>query len=74
MMDNILNEVQLCPMTGHQTREGLKSWLNNNKIPFVVARNGWPLVHIKALERAMGVVESVQVSAAPVEFNFEAVK
>lgn len=74
MMNNILTEEELCPMTGHQTREGLKSWLNLYKIPFVIARSGWPRVHIKALERAMGVVESIEVAAAPVEFNFEAVK
>lgn len=74
MMNNILTEEELCPMTGHQTREGLKSWLNNYKIPFVIARSGWPRVHVKALERAMGVVESVEATGAPVEFNFEAVK
>ena len=73
MMNNVLTEEELCPMTGHQTREGLKSWLTDNKIPFLTARSGWPRVHVKALERAMGVVEKVEVSA-PIEFNFEAVK
>lgn len=74
MISNILTEEELCPMTGHQTREGLKSWLTQHKIPFLIARSGWPRVHIKALERAMGVVEKLDVAATPVEFNFEAVK
>ena len=75
MISDILTEEVLCPLTGHWNREKLKGWLQENRIPFIIARSGWPLVHRKALERAMGVSDQIEVKeAANVEFNFGALK
>lgn len=75
MIDDILTEEKLCRIADHWTREKLKAWLHENHIPFIIARSGWPRVHRKALERAMGVTD--EVAAKPdleAQFNFEAVK
>jgi hypothetical protein len=75
MISDILTEEELCPITGHWTREGLRAWLQAHNITYLIARSGWPRVHRKALERAMGVVEQIEVKeAANVEFNFGALK
>lgn len=76
MINDILTEEELCKITGHHTREGLKTWLQQHNITYLIARSGWPRVHRKALERAMGVVEMIEVGPVPTdaEFNFEALK
>lgn len=75
MISDILTEDELCPITGHWTREGLKAWLQLHGITYLVAKNGWPRIHRKALERAMGVIEQVETSnLSSVEFNFDALK
>jgi hypothetical protein len=74
MTNDILTEEELCEITGHKTREGLKAWLQQHNIVFLIARSGWPRVHRKALERAMGVTQQTDATVAPVEFNFEALK
>jgi hypothetical protein len=74
MTVDVITGDELCRITGHKTREGLKTWLTQHNIQFLIARSGWPLVHRKALERAMGVTSDVEVTQAPVEFNFEALK
>jgi hypothetical protein len=75
--EDILTETELCPVAEHWTRGGLMDWLRSNSIPFVVARSGWPRVHRKALERAMGVkteelVKGIQVKE--LDINFDAIK
>lgn len=85
MSEDILTEEHLCPIADHWTRGGLIEWLKTNGIPYVVARSGWPRVHRKALERAMGVqpdVGGVEVKEAAFKFgtleasgfNFDALK
>ena len=74
MINDILTEEDLCQITGHHTREGLKSWLDQHKIMYLVAKSGWPRVHRKAMERAMGASTVEHIEAKPVEFNFEALK
>lgn len=71
----ILTEDDLCPIAGHWTRGGLMEWLRGNSITYVVAKNGWPRVHRKALERALGVKPNEGgIEAKEVDFNFGAVK
>ena len=74
MIEDILTEDALCKITGHHTREGLKAWLTEHKVIYVVAKSGWPRVHRKALERAMGVVsvEHIEMNGEPIKFNFDA--
>lgn len=75
MITNILTEEELCPITGHWNREKLKAWLQENHIPFIIAKSGWPRVHVRALERALGVAElSETKQAGAVEFNFDSLK
>lgn len=75
MIQDILTEEELCPITGHWTRDGLKAWLQQHNIVYLIARSGWPRIHRKALERAMGVTEQAEVGApSNVEFNFDALK
>lgn len=75
MITDILTEEELCPITGHWSRDKLKAWLQENHIPFIIAKSGWPRVHRKALERAMGVIEHVETKqAGSVEFNFDSLK
>lgn len=74
--EDILTELQLRPISDYWTREGLRNWLTENRIPFITAKNGWPRVHRKALEKAMGVEsgELVKGEPAPVEFDFDALR
>jgi hypothetical protein len=73
LADDILTEDHLCNLSGNRTREGLRAWLDQNKIPYLLARSGWPRVHRKALEAAMGVGGAADAGLAkPVEFNFAA--
>lgn len=69
----ILTEEELCPIAAAWGRPKLIKWLDNNRIPYVIAASGWPRVHRKALERALGVRDNEPV-AKPVEFNFEVLK
>lgn len=74
-MNDILTELELRPLAECWTREGLKSWLQENYVPFVVAKSGWPRVHRKALEHAMGVKsgELLKIEEAP-EFDFDSLR
>ncbi len=75
MIQDILTQVDLCPIAGHWSRDKLKVWLQENHIPFIISKSGWPRVHRKALERAMGVTERVETEqAGSVEFNFDSLK
>lgn len=75
MSEDILTEEDLCPIADHWTRGGLLEWLRSNGIPFVIARSGWPRVHRKALERAMGVQpDAAGIEVKTAEFNFDALK
>lgn len=74
-MNDILTEQELCAISDYYTRDGLKAWLRENYIPFIVAKSGWPRVHRKALEQVMGVKgESDTIKGVPVEFNFDALR
>lgn len=74
-MKDILTEDELCPIADHWTRGGLMDWLKGNSIPYVVARSGWPRVHRKALERALGVRPDAEgLEVKEVAFNFDALK
>jgi hypothetical protein len=70
--EDILCEQTLRDLAGARTKPTLIAWLRQHKIPFIVARSGWPRVHRKALERAMGVDGEVRASAEAVQFNFDA--
>lgn len=73
--DDIYTEDQLRPLADCWTRDGLKDWLTNNRVPYVVAKSGWPRVHRKALEAAMGVKSDDLIKAEQVvEFNFDALR
>lgn len=73
--NDILTEEDLCAIADYHTRDGLKAWLRANSIPFIEAKSGWPRVHRKALEHAMGVKQGEDlVKGAPVEFNFDALR
>lgn len=75
MTNDILTEEDLCAIADYHTRDGLKSWLRSNSIPFIEAKSGWPRVHRKALEHAMGVKQAENNrKGAPVEFNFDALR
>lgn len=72
---DILTEDELCHLSEHWTRAGLMGWLQAHRIPFVVAKNGWPRVHRKALERVLGVQpDEASVAVKEIDFNFGAVK
>lgn len=72
---DILTERELCPIADYHTRDGLRLWLRANSIPFIEAKSGWPRVHRKALEKAMGVGEADTIKGEPlVEFNFDALR
>lgn len=74
MISDVMTEDELCVISGHYTRDGLKTWLDQHKILYLIAKSGWPRVHRKALERAMGASVVEHIEAKPVEFNFEALK
>jgi hypothetical protein len=73
--NDILTEEDLCAIADYHTRDGLKAWLRANSIPFIEAKSGWPRVHRKALEVAMGVKQGDDIlKGAPVEFNFDSLR
>jgi hypothetical protein len=73
--NDILTEDDLCAIADYHTRDGLKAWLRFNSIPFIEAKSGWPRVHRKALEHAMGVKQGEDLAkGAPVEFNFDSLR
>jgi|GEM_PF-5345763 len=74
-MSDILTEEDLCAISDYHTRDGVKAWLRGNDIPFIEAKSGWPRVHRKALEKAMGVKRDEDlIKGAPVEFNFDSLR
>ena len=74
-MSDILTEDDLCAMSDYHTRDGVKTWLRANSIPFIEAKSGWPRVHRKALEHAMGVKHGEDlIKGVPVEFNFDSLR
>lgn len=73
-MSDILTEDDLCSIADAWHRRKLVSWLEHNRIPYVLAASGWPRVHRKALERAMGVREEGPPRGQPIEFNFDSLK
>lgn len=73
MIEDILSEETLCHIAGARTKTTLRAWLDENRIPYINARSGWPRVHRKALEKAMGVLTQAPV-AKKVDFNFDAIK
>jgi len=70
MTSDIIDDEALRMISGAGTRASLIAWLKTNNIPYLLARSGWPRVHRKALEQAMGVGDGVQVTGAPVQFDF----
>lgn len=73
--EDILTEDELRPLADCWTRSGLKDWLLQNSVPFVSAKSGWPRVHRKALEHAMGVRVDEVIKLEPVaEFNFDSLR
>lgn len=74
-MEDILTEDDLRPLSECWTRNGLKAWLSENRVPFVTARSGWPRVHRKALELVMGVRvdDVIKIDAIP-QFNFDSLR
>lgn len=72
-MNDILAEDELCPIACAWNRTTLSKWLNDNRIPYVIARSGWPRVHRKALERALGVDVERQPELRT-SFNFDSLK
>lgn len=75
MIDDILTEKELCAIADYHTRDGLKAWLRANGITFITAKSGWPRVHRKALEKAMGALPEDTIKGEPVvEFNFDALR
>lgn len=73
-MSDILTEEYLCALADAWHKRGLLAWLDKNRIPYVIAASGWPRVHRKALERAMGVREEGPLRGQPIEFNFDSLK
>lgn len=73
-MSDILTEDDLCSIADAWHRRKLTAWLNDNRIPYVLAASGWPRVHRKALEQAMGVRNEAAVTGKPVEFDFGSIK
>lgn len=45
----ILTVAELQELTGRRTRRGVKEILARERVPFVVAADGWPRVHEAAL-------------------------
>jgi hypothetical protein len=72
--NDILGEEELCAIADVWHKRGLAAWLERNRIPYVLARSGWPRVHRKALEHAMGVREKTVADSTTVEFNFDGLK
>jgi hypothetical protein len=74
-MDDIIAEDVLMHLSGTKSKQRLSYWLAKNQIPFLLAKSGWPRVHRKALEHAMGVrVIEKNVTNQYVDFNFDAVR
>ena len=73
MSQDILTEEDLLLISEAHTRPSMIAWLNANKIPYLVAKSGWPRVYRKAIERAMGVTVDEAKSHA-VAFNFDNLK
>jgi hypothetical protein len=73
MSAEILTEEDLATISEARTRPSMIAWLESNKIPYLVAKSGWPRVHRKAIERALGVPVEKAVSGA-VKFNFDDLK
>lgn len=73
-MLDILTERELCALAGIGQKELLKKWLQGNGIPYLLAQSGWPRVHRKALEQAMGVSVRPEPTDKAVDFNFEGLK
>ena len=73
-MPDILTEQELCLISDYHTRDGLKTWLKENSVPFILAKSGWPRVHRKALEKAMGVSAQEDPTKGLIEFDFDKVK
>lgn len=73
-VEDVLTERELCNISGIGQKELLKRWLAQNNIPFLLAHSGWPRVHRKALEQAMGVFARPESTSKAVEFNFEVLK
>lgn len=72
--NDILSEEDLCPIADVWHKRGLAAWLERNRIPYVLSRSGWPRVHRKALEHAMGVRDKTVDSSTPIEFNFDSIR
>lgn len=72
-MSEILTEQELMVISDAATRPTMLAWLQSNGIPYLVARSGWPRVHRKAIERALGVVPD-EKPAKDFVFNFDALK
>jgi hypothetical protein len=72
--DDIIYDDDLCKIAGAGTRVSLIEWLQDNNVPFILARSGWPRVHRKALEHAMGVSVRPEAKIKGVEFNFDKIK
>lgn len=73
-MSDILTEDELCSIADAWHRRKLVAWLENSRIPYVLAASGWPRVHRKALEQAMGVREHKPAAVPHVEFDFGSLK
>jgi hypothetical protein len=71
---DILTEDELTLLSGAGTRPTMIRWLMDNRVPYLLARSGWPRVHRKALEEVMGVGKTKQAAGQPVQFNFGAIK
>lgn len=72
-MSEILTEQELMVISDAATRPTMRAWLESNGIPYLIARSGWPRVHRKAIERAMG-VKTDDTSEQVIAFNFDALK
>ena len=72
-MSEILTEEDLLLISEAHTRPSMIAWLEANKIPYLIARSGWPRVHRKAIERAMG-VRAEEAGSTAVQFNFDNLK
>jgi hypothetical protein len=74
-MDDIIAEDVLMYLSGTKTKQRLALWLAKNQVPFLLAKSGWPRVHRKALEQAMGVCQHDQkITNENVDFNFDAIR
>lgn len=72
---DVLTEQSLCLISDHHTREGLRAWLSENKIPYLLAKSGWPRVHRKALETAMGIADNTPLPITPsADFAFDSLR